>query len=590
MLTKINYEKIIGVDQLTLALKRTRTESSPGLDGGTKKTFTEEKIMILHKELKSQKYQPKPVKRIEIPKQNGTGVRLLGIACQKDQIVQAAILIELEYILEKVFSEYSFGFRSGKNCHDALHRVKYHWQNVTWIITTDIQRYFDTINHQILIKELHKYCDQATIELIIKMLKCGYVNLVTNLKKDSLEESLSQRSLISPILSNLYLHALDSFVENHLIKAWNFGEERRFVKDYLSRKTLTTKDKLLLDEYPELIGAVSKIKHNRWVLDERPSKDPCDNKFRRLYYVRYADDFLLGFCGTKAEADGIKEELANFLQEELKLTVNLEKSEIYHSRDKNILFLGCYIRYHPNKIIADNSNCVEYGITQLKSQAINNASLKAPIERLLEKATERKYAVKKDNGNFRATARRALTGLPEKDIVNRYSNIIRGILQYYSCVNQRSDLWPIVSLYRKSCALTLADKLDLRTAAQTFKRFGPLLSVKDLTGKEVTKLYYPESLKTKVDFKRGQANIDEFSCIYRNEIYGSYRQQPPGVKEKCEMEGCESSENLELHHINPSKNIPKSLTAYEKSIIVGQRKTITLCREHHKILHGKKIV
>jgi hypothetical protein len=136
----------------------------------------------------------------------------------------------------------------------------------------------------------------------------------------------------------------------------------------------------------------------------------------------------------------------------------------------------------------------------------------------------------------------------------------------------------------------LADKLDLRTAAQTFKRFGPLLSVKDLTGKEVTKLYYPESLKTKVDFKRGQANIDEFSCIYRNEIYGSYRQQPPGVKEKCEMEGCESSENLELHHINPSKNIPKSLTAYEKSIIVGQRKTITLCREHHKILHGKKIV
>jgi group II intron reverse transcriptase/maturase len=590
MSTKINYEKIISIAQLTLALKKTKSNSSPGLDGETKKNFTEEKIKNLHNELKSQKYQPKPVKRIVIQKPNGAGVRPLGIASQRDKIVQAAILIELEPTLEKVFSEHSFGFRPKRNCHDALHRVKYNWQNTTWLISIDIQKYFDTINHHILIKELHKYCDQATVEVIIKMLKCGYINLETNLKIDRLEEGTPQGSLISPILSNLYLHALDSFVENHLIKAWNYGEERRFVKGYQTRKILSVKDKLLLDDYPELNNALSKVKHNRWVLGSNPSRNPLDEKFRRLYYVRYADDFLLGLCGTKAEAEGIKVELVNFLQLELKLVINLEKSGIYHSKDKNILFLGCYIRYQPNKIVADKSKCIEDGITQLKSQAINNASLKAPIDRLLERATERKYAIKKVNGNFRATSRRALIGLPEKDIVNRYSCIIRGILQYYSCVNQRSDLWPIVSLYRKSCALTLADKLKLRTASQVFKKFGPFLSVKDITGKEITKLYYPETLKTKVDFKRGQANIDEFSCIYKNEIYGSYKQQILKVKEKCEIEECESSENLELHHLNPQKNISKKLTAFEKSIIAGQRKTITLCREHHKILHGKKLV
>jgi len=590
MSTKITYEKIISIPQLTLALKRTKTNSSPGLDGEQKKNFTEDKLKTLHKELKSQKYQPKPVKRIEIPKKTGAGVRSLGIASQRDKIVQAAILIELETVLEKVFSEHSFGFRTGRNCHDALHRVKYNWQNVTWLISLDIQKYFDTINHEILIKELHKYCDQATVEVIIKMLKCGYVNLETNLKIDRLKEGTSQGSLISPILSNLYLHVLDSFVENHLITTWNFGEERRFVKGYQMRKILSVKDKLLLEEYPELKDSVMKVKHNRWVLEGNPSRDPCDEKFRRLYYVRYADDFLVGFCGTKAEAEKIKEELVNFLQSELKLAINIEKSRIYHSTDKNILFLGCYIRYQPNKIIADPYKSIEYGIIQLKSQAINNASLKAPIDRLLEKATERKYAVKKDNGHFRATAKRELTGLPEKDIVNRYSSIIRGILQYYSCVNQRSDLWPVVSLYRKSCALTLADKLKLRTAAQAFKRFGPLLSINDITGKVITKLYYPESLKTKVDFKRGKTNIDEFSCLYKNEIYGSYRQRSSTVKDKCEMLECESSENLELHHINPQKNISKKLTAFEKSIIAGQRKTITLCREHHKILHGKKLI
>jgi group II intron reverse transcriptase/maturase len=544
MSTKITYEKIISIAQLTLALKRTKTNSSPGLDGEQKKNFTEDKLKTLHKELKSQKYQPKPVKRIEIQKKTGAGVRSLGIASQRDKIVQAAILIELETVLEKVFSEHSFGFRTGRNCHDALHRVKYNWQNVTWLISLDIQKYFDTINHEILIKELHKYCDQATVEVIIKMLKCGYVNLETNLKIDRLKEGTSQGSLISPILSNLYLHVLDSFVENHLITTWNLGEERRFVKGYQMRKILSVKDKLLLEEYPELKDSVMKVKHNRWVLEGNPSRDPCDEKFRRLYYVRYADDFLVGFCGTKAEAEKIKEELVNFLQSELKLAINIEKSRIYHSTDKNILFLGCYIRYQPNKIIADPYKSIEYGIIQLKSQAINNASLKAPIDRLLEKATERKYAVKKDNGHFRATAKRELTGLPEKDIVNIYSSIIRGILQYYSCVNQRSDLWPVVSLYRKSCALTLANKLKLRTAAQAFKRFGPLLSINDITGKVITKLYYPESLKTKVDFKRGKTNIDEFSCLYKNEIYGSYRQRSSTVKDKCEMLECESSENL----------------------------------------------
>lgn len=589
MIKKIIYEKIISMELLTMALAKTKSNVTPGVDGITKADFSENNLRTLHKELKSQKYQPKPVKRIEIPKPKG-GIRSLGLVSQRDKVVQAAILIELEPILENVFSDFSFGFRPGKNCHDALHKVKYNWQNVTWLISIDIASYFDTINHEILIKVLHKYCDQATVELIIKMIRCGYVNMVTNKIIDKLKEGTPQGSLISPILSNLYLHALDSFVENQLIKVWNYGEERRFVKGYSSRKTFSENDKLLLKEYPELKSAVATVKHNRWILAGNPARDPKDEQFRRLYYARYADDFLLGFCGKKSEAEEIKKEIDNFLQDELKLVINLEKSGVAHSRDKNTSFLGCYIRYQPNKIVAAETDSSVDGVTLLKSQAINNASLKAPIERILERATERKYAVKKSNGNFRATSRRALIGLPEKDIVNRYSSIIRGILQYYSCVNQRSDLWPVVSIYRKSCALTLADKLKLRTAAQSFKKFGRSLSIKDVTGKEVTKLYYPESLKTKVDFKRGKVNIDEFSCIHKNEIYGSYKGQIGQVKDKCEMEGCVTSENLELHHLNPRKNISKKYTAYEKSIISGQRKTITLCREHHKILHGKKLV
>lgn len=515
--TKIQYKKIISIAQLTLALKKIKTNPSTKLSGETNKEFNEEKVMNLHKELKSQTYQPKPIKRIEISKPYDAGFITVGIASQRDMVVQTAILIELEPTLENIFSAHSFGFRPGKNCHDALHDVKYCWQNTTWLITIDIQKYFNTLNYKILIKELYKYCDQATVEVLIKMLKCGYVNLETNVKMIRLKNSKLEGSLISPILNNLYFHALDSFIENQLIKAWAFGEKKRFSSDYVMKKHLSVKDKLLLEDYPELKGSVLNIKQTRWLLEELSSRDPNDKKFRRLYYVRYANDFLLGFCGTKKEAEGIKEELVHFIQNDLKLAINFEKSKIYHAQDNNILFLGCYIRYLPNKIVTDKFHSSDYVVTHI-NQVINNASLKAPINRLLEKAAEKNYAVKNLNGKFRATSKRSLVGLTEKEIVNIYSNIIRGILQYYSCVNQRSNLWPVVSLYRKSCALTLADKLKLRTAAQTFKKFGPFLSIKDLTGKEVSRLHYPNSLKTNVNFKRGHANIDEFSCIYKYEI------------------------------------------------------------------------
>jgi len=513
MSKKVTYETLISIDHLTIALEKIKNKASPGLDGMTKSKFTEDKIKTLHRELKQQKYQPKPVKRIEISKPNGKGVRPLGIASQRDKVVQAAVLLKLEPILEKIFSPNSFGFRTGKNCHDALHRIKYYWQNTIWLINIDIQNYFESINHKILLKELHKHCDQATIELISKMLRVGYVNLVTNQTVEKAEGGTPQGSLISPILSNFYLHALDLFVEN-LSKVWNTGDERRFLKSYQQRKNLTEDERKMLALFPELKPAIAKIKHNRWVIQGKPSRDPHDVNFRRLHYVRYADDFLLGFSGTKNEAEGIKEEIVSFLENERKLAVNKQKSGLSHSKERNILFLGCYIRYMPNKIVSGKTKTKsnEDGITQLKSQAINNASLKAPIDRILERIAERKYAVKKENGTFRATSRRALINLEERDIVNRYSSIIRGLLRYYSFVNQRSDLWPVVSIYRKSCALTLADKLKLRTAAQVFKKFGPNLSIKDIAGREVTKLYYPESLKTKVDFKRGQANIDN-SCI-----------------------------------------------------------------------------
>ena len=590
----LEYKAVISIENLEQGLLRTKSNVSSGLDGETKAEFTQDKLVQLHKELKQQKYVPKPNKRVAVPKPNG-GNRYLGIASQRDKIVQAALLIQLEQLVDEHFSENSFGFRPGKGCHDALHAIKYKWQNATWVINLDIQEYFETIHHEILLDKLSSLVDQATVELIRKLIKVGYVDIhnLNDRTAYSGEQGVPQGSIISPILANIYLHDFDVFVQEKLISNWNRGNERKFITGYQTRKELTADDRVILDKYPELENQLERIKHNRWVLDKKPSRDPNDSVFRRLHYIRYADNFLLSFCGTKAEAKQIKYELEQFLLLELKLETNLEKSYIAHAEDYNILFLGMFIKYTSyNKIIKDENHKIPGELHQLKSTAINSAQLRVPVELLLKRAVKNEYAKQKANGTVRATSCRKLASLSERELVIRFSSIIRGILKYYSCVNQRSDLWPVVSLYRKSCALTLADKLKMRTAAQVFKKFGPKLKIKDEIQKATVELFYPDSLKTKIDFKKGKADINvQNLCINVDKIQGSYRSNSKTAL-VCQYMGCKETQNLEVHHLNPQSNLnsKKNLTAFEKSLIIKKRKTITLCRKHHLVVHNKQLV
>jgi RNA-directed DNA polymerase len=216
-LKQILYTDIINPEALKQGLAKTKSGVAPGLDGIVKANFTDEKLEKLFKELNTHKYKPSKTKRVLIPKPDG-GKRPLGIASQKDKVVQASILTVFEPVLEKIFLENSYGFRPKLNCHNALRTIKRKWQNVTWIINIDISKYFDTINHEILLKMIHPFCDQATKELIGKMLSVGYIdmaNLANSIERASV--GTPQGSLISPILANLYLHPLDVFIVEKLL-------------------------------------------------------------------------------------------------------------------------------------------------------------------------------------------------------------------------------------------------------------------------------------------------------------------------------------------------------------------------------------
>jgi retron-type reverse transcriptase len=204
------------------------------------------------------------------------------------------------------------------------------------------------VQHNQLLKQLEPIVDQSTLELFGKMIKAGYVDIHNLNDRERYTEALEgvpQGSLISPILSNLYLHPLDVHIVQDLLPKYNRGDSRRHNPAYGSRMEMSDIDREFLKAYPNAKEDVMRIKHYQsiqsgTITTNRRMDDP---DFRRLYYARYADDFLLGFIGPKAEAVDIQNSIMEFLQEQLHLKSNADKSKLLHS-SQTVEFLGARIR------------------------------------------------------------------------------------------------------------------------------------------------------------------------------------------------------------------------------------------------------
>ena len=203
-----------------------------GIDGQTIDGMSLERIERLIESLKDCSYQPKPSKRVYIPKKNGDK-RPLGIPSFEDKLIQEVVRLLLEAMYEKSFSQCSHGFRPQKSCHTALMQVKDRFTGAKWFVEGDIKGFFDNIDHHHLINLLKRRVDdEKFINLIWKFLKAGYLEEWQYHKTYS---GTPQGGIISPILSNIYLHEFDNFIELYK-EQFDKGKSRKRLKEYRTRE------------------------------------------------------------------------------------------------------------------------------------------------------------------------------------------------------------------------------------------------------------------------------------------------------------------------------------------------------------------
>ena len=222
------FDQLCDTVYLGLGFKQVKkNRGCPGVDGVSVEDFEsnlEEELSLLHQELCSWTYQPKPVRRVEIPKPGGKGVRLLGIPTVRDRVVQTTLKQLLEPIFEPYFSHHSYGFRPNRSPHDAVKAAKgVVDRGKAYVVDIDLEKFFDRIHHDRLIARMgQRITDKRILRLIGLLLRSG---TMTNGALAPNSEGTMQGGPLSPLLSNIVLDELDQELERRGLSFCRFADD-----------------------------------------------------------------------------------------------------------------------------------------------------------------------------------------------------------------------------------------------------------------------------------------------------------------------------------------------------------------------------
>ena len=553
--------------------------TTKGSDGRSIDGMSLARIETLIASLKDESYQPHPSRRVHIPKKNGK-TRPLGIPAFEDKLVQEVVRMILEAIYEGHFETTSHGFRPKRSCHTALLHIQKTFNGAKWFIEGDIKGFFDNIDHDVLVGILReRISDDRFIRLIRKFLKAGYVEDWTFHNTYS---GTPQGGIVSPILANIYLDKLDKYVKEY-IQHFDKGTKRRPGKESNNlaneRKRTVRKLKKVKDgtEKAALVARLKAIEQERAAF---PNGDEMDESYRRLKYIRYADDFILGVIGSKEEAQRIKEDIKSFLSASLALELSEEKTLITHT-GKSAKFLGYEITVtRDNHQRRDVRGCLRrtYG-----KRVRLNVSMATLRDKLLEYGA---MEIKLRNGKevWKPKCRSGLIFNDDLEILDRYNRETVGFCNYYLIANNCVVLHNFRYIMEYSMYKTFAGKYRSTVRKINKKyRYNKLFTEKyEQKGAIKSRTFYKTSFKRRTTAFNGSCDIEPYSIadVSRTNLTDRLK------AEKCEL--CGATGKLIMHHVRNLKDL-KGKESWERLMSARKRKTIALCPSCHRLRHLGKV-
>ena len=553
--------------------------TTKGSDGRSIDEMSLARIETLITSLKDESYQPHPSRRVHIPKKNGR-TRPLGIPAFEDKLVQEVVRMILEAIYEGHFETTSHGFRPKRSCHTALLHIQKTFSGAKWFIEGDIKGFFDNIDHDVLVGILReRISDDRFIRLIRKFLKAGYVEDWTFHNTYS---GTPQGGIVSPILANIYLDKLDKYVKEY-IRHFDKGTKRRPGKesnDLANERKRTVRKLKKVKDGTEKAALVARLKAIEQERAAFPNGDEMDESYRRLKYIRYADDFILGVIGSKEDARRIKEDIKSFLSESLALELSEEKTLITHT-SKSAKFLGYEIT-----VTRDNHQRrdVQGRLRRTYGKRVRlNVSMATLRDKLLEYGV---MEIKLRNGKevWKPKCRSGLIFNDDLEILDRYNRETVGFCNYYLIANNCVVLHNFRYIMEYSMYKTFAGKYRSTVRKINKKyRHNKLFTVKyEQKGVIKSRTFYKTSFKRRTTAFNGSCDIEPYSIadVSRTNLTDRLK------AEKCEV--CGATGKLIMHHVRNLKDL-KGKESWERLMSARRRKTIALCPSCHRLRHLGKV-
>lgn len=582
-------------------LNTNKGSNTPGIDGKTFHGVGKAHLDRLRERVLKGNFHWNPIRRIYMPKADGKKFRPLGIPSRDDRIVQEVIRMIIEPIFELSFSDHSHGFRPLRSCHTALRTFYTKSKSSSWFIEGDISKCFDEIDHKKLMKLIKlRIRDRLILNLICAGLKAKIISFEPRREIDPVMGT-PQGGVLSPLLSNIYLDSMDKFIEKNIINK------------YKGRITKAS-DLKTNNEYRRVMRTQGKSEVYRRKLTDKIYNDP---EYIKITFVRYADDFLLGVTGNLRLAKRIREEIRQFLEQELKLNLNLEKTKITHV-SKKTRFLG---HIFSRRIYFTRQKYSSRTVTR----KMTLPTLNLDLDRLIKSLKQKGFC----DGAGKPIPNFQMLNMPQSESNERINSILRGLSEWWKFAgNRRAALAFTSYILRFSTAKMYAAKFKLKRVAAVLKITGRDLArpigrrMKSILGatderidqwaksvgqddetvkRQVPGILFSSYSDTPEPFRPVIKNFKpkHIKMLEENDLHSLKEEIARGSKDKNPLKAlswglarsvrameapcvvCGSKEQVQMHHVQSVSELTKYKTKAKSYGAAVSAKQVPLCKIHH---------